>query len=391
MLTSTSVRRRLAYSVIAYGTVSFGGGCSEVVIVDGDGSGAGDTVSDGPTTGAVPPSSGHCYPAGESPPSTVCFAWPQGGGGSGGAGGAPPCPDYWQAASQGLLTPEACGGAIDGPIYLDGQCCFDLAGGCCSGRPFLVADRARTAGVRTGRTGWTGARRPRVEALDPLVRASLAESWLRDALLEHASIASFSRFALELLAVGTPAALVDAAYAAARDEVRHARACFTLASAYAGAEVGPAPFGFGGAVEVSGDLAAVAASAVREGCVGETLAAVQAAEQLAAATDPAVRAALEEIVRDEEAHAELAWRFVAWAVDAGGDRVRQAVAEAFDEAVANPVAPAADVGPELAAHGRVGAEVLRATFAATIAETIRPNAALLARAPAAQVGRPSQA
>ncbi|WP_437625482.1 hypothetical protein [Sorangium sp. So ce1151] len=41
---------------------------------------------------------------------------------------------------------------------------------------------------------------------------------------------------------------------------------------------------------MSQDLAAVAASAAREGCVGETLAAVLAAEQLGQARDPAVRA-----------------------------------------------------------------------------------------------------
>jgi hypothetical protein len=44
-----------------------------------------------------------------------------------------------------------------------------------------------------------------------------------------------------------------------------------------------------GAVAVS--AAAAAASAVRQGCVGETLAAVLAAEQLGHAQDPAVRAA----------------------------------------------------------------------------------------------------
>ncbi|WP_441292448.1 hypothetical protein ACSRUE_20510 [Sorangium sp. KYC3313] len=44
-----------------------------------------------------------------------------------------------------------------------------------------------------------------------------------------------------------------------------------------------------GAVAVSAALAAVAARAVREGCAGETLAAVLAAEQLGHAQDPAAR------------------------------------------------------------------------------------------------------
>lgn len=147
--------------------------------------------------------------------------------------------------------------------------------------------------------------------------------------------------------------------------------------------MGPAPFAIG-AVDVCSDLAAVAASAVIEGCVGETLAAVQAAEQLAAATDPAVRSALEEIVRDETRHAELAWRFVAWAVEAGGEPVRRSVAAAFVKA--NDERPRPSPGPrapelvrQLAAHGRIGEASLSAALDATFEETILPNAAQLAR------------
>ena len=56
--------------------------------------------------------------------------------------------------------------------------------------------------------------------------------------------------------------------------------------AYAGEEVAPGPFPLGGEVHVAASLAELAASTVKEGCVGETVAAVVAAEQLARATDP---------------------------------------------------------------------------------------------------------
>ena len=46
----------------------------------------------------------------------------------------------------------------------------------------------------------------------PALRRRLAELWSQDALLEHASIASFSRFALQLLAVAAPPALVAGAH-----------------------------------------------------------------------------------------------------------------------------------------------------------------------------------
>src|SRR6185436_7062049 len=121
---------------------------------------------------------------------------------------------------------------------------------------------------------------PALDALSPGERAALAEAWARDALLEHASVASFGRFALELLAFGAPADLIEAAHRAALDEVRHARLCFALAGAYRGEALAPGAFPFDGAVRLAGDLAALAESAVLEGCVGETLAALQAAEQL---------------------------------------------------------------------------------------------------------------
>src|SRR6185436_8861484 len=122
---------------------------------------------------------------------------------------------------------------------------------------------------------------------------------------------------------------VEEAHRAALDEVVHARLCFSLASAYAGADLGPARFPFGGAAEVRDDLAAIAAAVVREGCIGETLAAAQAGAQLELATDPAVRSVLARIAEDETRHAELAWRVVAWAIREGGDAVREAVREAF--------------------------------------------------------------
>jgi hypothetical protein len=181
------------------------------------------------------------------------------------------------------------------------------------------------------------------------------------------------------MAVGAPSDLVDAAHAAARDEVLHARICFALASAYAGTELGPGAFDFGGRVEVSADLAIVAAKAVTEGCVGETLAAMQAAEGLEEATDPAVRDALTVIAEDESRHAALAYRFVAWAVEAGGERVRVAVERAFAEALS--CAPeVAETAHDLSTHGRARPARLRASFADTLAEIVAPAARTLSAA-----------
>src|SRR6185437_10815965 len=105
------------------------------------------------------------------------------------------------------------------------------------GRPFLVEERARVAPAErtTGMRGWGAPEvvAPRVDGLDALdagARASLAETWTVLALLEHASVASFARVSLQLLAVGAPGDLVGATHQAALDEIRHARLCFALAS-----------------------------------------------------------------------------------------------------------------------------------------------------------------
>ena len=68
-------------------------------------------------------------------------------------------------------------------------------------------------------------------ALPADVRHILSEQWSLAARFEHASIASFNKFSLELLAVGAPGTLVAAANRAALQEVEHAQACFAAASA----------------------------------------------------------------------------------------------------------------------------------------------------------------
>jgi hypothetical protein len=129
--------------------------------------------------------------------------------------------------------------------------------------------------------------------------------------MEHASIAAFARFALHLLAVGAPADLVASAHEALGDETLHARLAFGLASAYAGESVGPDRLGIDGSLD-GFSIATFVATLVREGCIGETVAAIEAREALANTSDVAVREVLAIIARDELRHSELAWRTLAW-------------------------------------------------------------------------------
>ena len=167
------------------------------------------------------------------------------------------------------------------------------------GRPFLVAEGPRLAELAE-RSDWASAvpRALRVDDLPAAVRRELARSYGEMALMEHASIAAFARFSLQLLALGAPAELVRDAALAGLDEQRHAELCFGLASAYAGEAVGP------GAIDVHGclgdvSLASVALTTFLEGCVGETVAAVEARELARATRDPVLAAALARIAEDE--------------------------------------------------------------------------------------------
>ena len=321
-----------------------------------------------------------------STPVLECFAW---------AADAGSCPtDHIAVLDQFLAggCPESgwTPYKVDsGPTVEPGQCCYMVELFLCpgSGRPYLVDGRPIVASAEVGRAGrgWGDAEaRPQLDDLAPEARAALAAAWTADALLEHASVASFSRLSLALLAAGAPADLVAGAHGAALDEVRHARRCFALASAYAGEEIAPGPFPLEAEARAGAGLVELAVSTVREGCVGETVAAVTAAEQQAGALDPAVRAVLAEIAEDEARHAELAWRIVAWAVRAGGSEVREATARALFEAIGGAWrGPGAEVRAEedgtLRAHGRLGASAAGKAVRAALAEVVVPCArALLA-------------
>ena len=183
---------------------------------------------------------------------------------------------------------------------------------CVYGRPFLVRGSAQTADVVT-RSDWQASDlRPDLDDPSPEQREALSRAWARMAQMEHASVAAFARFALQLLSVGAPASLIEQTYEAMRDETEHAKMCFALAGSYSGHAVGPAALSVGDALA---DLSpeAILVTTILEGCIGETVAAIEAAEALEHAKDPAVRGVLSKIAEDEKRHAGLAWQYVRWA------------------------------------------------------------------------------
>jgi hypothetical protein len=180
---------------------------------------------------------------------------------------------------------------------------------------------------------------PDVDDLDSRTRGAIASHWAEIGLMEHASVAAFARFALELLSLGAPPSLLDAAHAAMADEMVHARDAFALASKYAARAVGPGPLDTSAALANRSPLDIVR-TAIVEGCIGETVAAVAAGEALRQATDPAVRAALARVVPDETRHAALGWRFVQWVLSQGSPELCGATAAALVALVGEAAAQA---------------------------------------------------
>lgn len=279
--------------------------------------------------------------------------------------------------------------------YTDaGRRCFD--NDCpVPGRPFLVEGEARVAAV-VARGDWRASKEPELAALGPEDRAELADYFTRAGQMEHASIAAFARFAMQLVGLGAPPDLVADAGAAMIDETRHAELCFAFASAYAERALGPGPLELEHA-SPSAELREVVLLAFREGCIGESSAAYEARRMAEAVVDPSLRAVLAQIADDEERHALLAWRFVAWALASGGVELVAALQSELDGLVraAQPAAPtriAARSGvPSEAERRGLRAEAIAAVVLPCARELLQRSAVSEPPLALAEIDHPSRA
>lgn len=226
------------------------------------------------------------------------------------------------------LIEDYCSVIVGGAAPAGGSCCYQVMRLSCAvpGRPLRVNGTVCLPEVVSGDA------LPFMEEpdLDANARAVLAELWCEGGRFEHASVAAFARTTMQLMALGAPAELIAASQQASLDELEHARLCFALASRFAGRALRPGRLPVDATHYEKVGLADLAAEMVVGGCVGETVAALTAVEQLERATDREVRAALERIAEDEANHAELAWRIVVWAWGEGGSSVRAEIAAAFE-------------------------------------------------------------
>jgi hypothetical protein len=244
-----------------------------------------------------------------------------------------------------------------------------------NGRPFLVDGYSRVAPLAK-RQDWPASIELRLGMTAP-VRAIAAESWARVGQLEHASVAAFARFALQLLALGAPPELIEQTTQAIADETRHARLAFGVASVLADKALGPAALDVERCL-LETSLVDVVRVVVREGCIGETAAALAAREAARGSADRALAELLDAIADDETRHAELAWRFVSWALERSPSEVaavlRSEIERAERDQAPLPPRPSAD---ELAAQafGVLPARTQKELQNAAFREVIAPCAA----------------
>ena len=211
-----------------------------------------------------------------------------------------------------------------------GACCYDWTESCPGGRPLRATDGAPIlAEIANERAGWSRAAASHVR--DP----ERAHHWARAAQYEHASVASFAQFSLQLLALGAPADLIARSHRAALDEIEHARSAFEMAAAFGHAGVGPGPLPIA-AIDHDTTPIAVLRATVRDGCIAETRAARQARSDCAHARSELERDTLERIADDEERHAELAFATVAWLVENFGADVHAALEHELARLDAHP-------------------------------------------------------
>lgn len=179
--------------------------------------------------------------------------------------------------------------------------------------------------------------------------AILGDEWIRRALAEHASVASFAAFSIALMTNQAPSILVEDALKASLDEVRHAKVSFGIASILTGNVVGPGPLPSSN-LDFKHDLTALALAVAKEGCVDETLSTFSAAleanvihEMIEAGivapkynhvdhnTLTLMRNELRKIAIEESNHSALAWRTLNWVCSINSDACNAVQEEVFHE------------------------------------------------------------
>ena len=208
-------------------------------------------------------------------------------------------------------------GRVPRPKPEDGDACCYKANyvktkrRCSYGRPLMQGGEAQLA--QTSNNQAWGENTRIVGNHSATERVQAGNFYLQNALFEHASIASFHKFALELMRFGAPPKLLMKVQEAIQDEIEHAQIAFGIASELLEKSIGPDLMSI--QPQLATSLKDLAIATFKEGAVGESIAVILAATQRVQATEPVICAFLDRIIADESKHAELAWETLRWCIE----------------------------------------------------------------------------
>jgi hypothetical protein len=132
----------------------------------------------------------------------------------------------------------------------------------------------------------------------------------------------------------------------------------------------PGPLDMTGVLEQV-DFVEIVRLAIDEGCVGESMAALEAHAAADLASDPSVKRILAEIAADETRHAELAFRFVAWAAERDA-RVARVVQSRVATLLTEDDAAEGAETEALVAHGVLSAPTRRSVRSTALRSVVIP-------------------
>jgi len=219
---------------------------------------------------------------------------------------------------------------------------------------------------------------PSIDALDRDARERIGRQWASRAAAELRVAGVFTVVSHDLLEKGADPAILHIAARAVSDEVRHADLCRALAERYLGE---PVPWPAAGRSSMPALARAPAElrptlHTVAMGCINETIASAWLEESLRAATAPAARAVIRELIADDIHHARLGWGHLGSSfVNAGARRALGAWLPQLLEYAAKPWTRSAPekIVEGVPTHGVPSAETTREVVGSTLAEVVIPG------------------
>ena len=189
-----------------------------------------------------------------------------------------------------------------------------------NGRKFIVKGRSRTTfsqtcNLDTGKyAGEWKMGPPPIVSPNNTYNQEIGRFWLEQAELSHAALASFARNTLYLMSLGSPPGLLETSQKAGIDKINHARLFYGFANAFLGLELAPGPLDVEGCLDDT-DIRFITQSLIKEGCIEETIGAMEVRFRAHYVEDPSIKAALTQAALDETNHAQYAWETLEWIME----------------------------------------------------------------------------